>query len=579
MKKIIKIMLLALVIALGIGTAVISGYAEESDTVPATTAFSVYDKDGNLTEASGDTFAELAKAYTNANDGDTIVLNANIEGSSSLKISSPEDAPRTVNFDLNGYILYATVKYTPAMLRVGDYTTVNFYSSREGGSVYCCNLVGNTSGNVFTVEGKSAVLNVGEFEDGDNVYPGSNISTYSACLIDIVVPSDGGIACDENCRINIKGGSYYSIHTDYSGFIIPRGGKVVMNIEDANIINMESKAPINSAGTETVLNLKNCVMIHYQCDAINLFNNALGTVNMTDCITTYRIYASSSGTASGILNLYGKNVFSVSSDGDYNIDIINGGSALISAKTYTKFELKGGADKFTYYDNSASLEKFTAEVPALAYPAIFANPGDTVKYKFVKGQFNTTETWLKSEQPEFPYDLPLGGEEGVYKYGWNRSVNDDGVIVYTVGYVADYNLKVRAVYENDDLYFKLYVPASIVDDAYIDFYNVAINGEGFAARDWEYEEIDGEGYYFAVTGVIDPLDAEEVISIRVPCDYGKGVYVDTTYSFTVGEYVEAILKTEADALYSEEQYDIIRELQEIYLTKDEEDAEDQVTEE
>ena len=547
----------------------VAGYAEGEEEIAS--AFSVYDKDGNLKEITGDSFEDLVEAASSLEDGDTVVINRNIEASRQLYFASAEDAPRTINLDLNGKKIYTSTKITPALISTGDYTTLNVYSSLKGAVLYCANLVeSSTSGNVFNVRGYSSVMNVGDFTYGEVTYPGANISTYSACLIDIVIDNVGIMNCDENCRFNVNGGSYYSIHSDYSGYIIPRGGKIVMNFNNANIISMETKAPINSAGSDTVLNMTNCVFMHYQSDALKLFNNAFGTVNMTDCITSYRVESASSGMGVGTLHLYGKNVFAADSNGDYMMELIANRDDLVAVTTYSDVELTQGLSKFEYFDNSINFNPLTAEVPKLKSPSTLVHSDEAVKYQFVMGANKISQTWMKSEEPVRPFELPIGGKAGVYKYGWHKEINNNGVIVYTVGLVADYSLKVRAVYENDELYFKLYAPAAIIDEGYVDYVNVLIQGENFGKKDWGEEEIDGVKYCYAVTGIIYPDGANDEITVRIPCDYGKGVYVDTTWTFTVSEYIDIVLETEPDGVYTEDQYKTIRDIAETYLSVDEE---------
>lgn len=569
MKKILKALIFSLVLSLAFCAFAVAGYAEgEEELAPA---FSVRDKDGNLKEISGETFDELRAAVSTLEDGDTVIINRNIEASRQLYFESTEDAPRTINLDLNGKKIYTSTKITPALISTGDYTTLNVYSSVKGAVLYCANLVeSSTSGNVFNVRGDSSVMNVGDFTSGEVTYPGSNISTYSACLIDIVIDNAGIKNCDENCRFNVNGGSYYSVHTDYSGYIIPRGGKIVMNFNNANIISMETKPPINSAGSETVLNMTGCVFMHYRADALNLFNNAFGTINMTDCITSYRVASASSGMGVGVLHLFGKNVFAAQSEGDYMMDLIANKDGLVSVTTYSDVELTQGLAEFEYFDNSINFTPLTAEVPKLKSPSTLVPSEDAVKYQFVMGTNKVSQTWMKSEEPIRPFELPIGGEEGVYKYGWKKEINSNGVIVYTVGLVADYSLKVRAVYENDELYFKLYAPAEIIDDGYVDYVNVLIQGENFGKKDWGEEEVDGVKYCYAVTGIIYPENANEEITVRIPCDYGKGVYVDTTWTFTVSDYINIVLETEPDGAYTEDQYKMIHEIAENYLSVDEE---------
>lgn len=555
MKKTLKILLLITVIVLTACTFAIAGYAD-GEELPF---YSIYDKDGNLTDFSGDSTLSLSEIANSLPDGCTIVLNQNMLATNGLYFESPEDAPRNINFDLNGYVLYSVTKIEPAVFTTGSYTTLNVYSSREDGCIYLCNRTNpSLSGNVFSVRGKSSVINVGDFTGGDNFYPGSNMSTCSAALVDVVVTVE---ECDAGCRFNVNGGSYYSIHDDYSGYIIPRGGEVVMNISNANIINIESKSPINSVGPNTVLNLNKCVIVQYQATSQKMFNNAIGTVNMTDCVTSYTLNASS-GTGTGNVHLIGKNVFAGE---EYDLSLVDGGQSLVPATTYAEYELADGITEFEYYDNSLSFKPVKCSAPTLLQPTTLVLPEDTVKYQFVKGKTKITQSWMKSEIPTPPFELPFGGEEGVYKYGWIKETDDSGVIVCTVEYVPDYALKVRAVYEDDELYFKLYAPAEIVDGGYIDYINVSIQGNSYPKEYWGEEVVDGVRYCCAMTEIIDPENKDEIITVEIPCDYKKDVHVNGRWSFTLEDYINEVLKSEDEGIYSEEQYEIIHEIRDLYF--------------
>ena len=150
MKRILKALVFSLVLSLAFCAFAVAGYAEGEEEIVS--AFSVYDKDGNLKEITGDSFEDLVEAASSLEDGDTVVINRNIEASRQLYFASAEDAPRTINLDLNGKKIYTSTKITPALISTGDYTTLNVYSSVKGAVLYCANLVeSSTSGNVFNV--------------------------------------------------------------------------------------------------------------------------------------------------------------------------------------------------------------------------------------------------------------------------------------------------------------------------------------------------------------------------------------------------------------------------------------------
>ena len=576
MKKYIRFIIFVLALALTVAAFVFASFAETE----APPAFTVYGSDGNPTGIEGNSFEELCAAATDFADGDTVVLNADLSSlGSGFLIQSTEDAPRRVGIDLNGHKIYVTKKIGSGLISVGSYTTLDVYSSVAGAVLYSVDTVqANMGGSVFNVRANSAVLNVGDFTKGDVTYPGSNLTTYSAALIDIVTDSNSIEACDADCRFNVNGGSYYSVVTDYSGFIIPRGGEIIMNITDANIISMESKSPINSAGSKTVLNMTNCRIFQYQSQPIALFNSALGTVNMKDCITSYALKSSQSAMGNGVINLEGRNVFAVTAEGDYYDSLLADCTNKANVTTYADFELARGGSTLSYFDSTANFNRIlTADVPKLAYPSMIIDQADVVKYKFVKSGTSMTQNWSKDEPPTMPYELPVGGEAGVYRYGWQKSVSDDGVIVCKVGLVADFNLKIRAVYDDGEVNFKIYIPAAVIDGEHIDYSKSRVHGETYPAGDWVEETIDGAKYYYAESGTVYPEYADEIIEVKIVAEYGSGINVDTTWSFTLRDYIDAVLATEADGTFTAEQYEIVKQIAEEFFAADNEPYEEEET--
>ena len=548
-----RLLIIPLAIAL-IAVLAIGAFAASGDS--GMKAFTVTDSEGAVVK-EGDTEAELRAAFAALADGETLTLNKDIEITSGLIARATEAAPKTVNFDLAGNMLYCFEKIGMAMVSAGQYTTVNVYSSEPGGAIYVTKKAENTKGaNIFSIVNKSAVMNVGEITVGDVTYPGSNLSTYGACLVDLM----NGEPCDANSRLTIIGGTYYSIQSDYSGFIIPRVGEATITVRDADIILHETRPPINSEGADTVLNLENVKMLQYDGASISLFNSLIGTVNMKNCVTTYAVKANSVGT--GKLNLIGRNVFS--SVAGFDTALINGITDPVAVTTAGDYELIGGGLSYKYFDRTGSLETVNGKAPLLNNPIRVEARDKTQNYIFISGDQTVTQSWSVYEEPIKPFSLPADKKPGVYKYDWRKSVDENGTITYTAGKVADYPIKVNLGYDFG-LYFNIYIPADLIEEGYLEHSDVRIDGGAYPRTDWKEVEIGEAVYYCATTGTVDETDINRTIEVYLPCDYGNGISVQTSWQITLGEYFERVLDTEADKTYTEEQYDLVHELKDTYL--------------
>ena len=552
MKKIIMIILSAVIM---IAATVFVSFAE--DAPEEVYIFSVVDKDGN-TISSGASATDFKTAVGNLADGDTIVLNGDIRTDAKTVFTSTEDAPKTVNINLNGYKIYSLRKTT--LISVVDYTTLNIYSSEPGGVLYVTD--DSMGGNVLNIVGDNAVINIGEMTVGDVTYPGTNVSTYCSCLIDLYAESNYK-PTNENSFVNINGGSHYSIHSDYSGYIIPRCGKATFNIKNADIYLFETRAPINSAGADTTLNMENCRMLQYNAVAVKLFNSANGTVNLKDCIFTNSLGASAGST--GTVNLIGRNVFN--SSGEEDLGLVVGGSDLKVVTTYSSYEMNSGVKEITYFDKSGSFVPVVVQLPELLNASRYVSE-EGVKYRFIKGKNKVEQLWAADEEPEFPFEIEDVSVQGIYKSGYFVYEGSDGCLTYEAGLVEDFKLKVSAVYSDEYLYFNIFIPAYLIDEGYIDFVNVKIMGDSYAIDDWDEREIDGERYAVAMTREITPDNVNDLIVVNVPFDYlPDKVYVNASWTFTLNDYVNRVLETESEGLYSAEEYALVTSIKEDYLSE------------
>ena len=529
--------------------------------------FTLIAADGTV-KVTGNGADELNAAVAELCDGDTLKINRDIELTKTLSVVSVEDEPKTVNVDLGGNMLYSFKKRTIFIAK--NYVTMNVYSSKPGACLYVTNLADlSLGGCIFTVMGNSAVINAGEFTDGENTYPGSNISTYSSCLVDIVTASvadgTGDKLCDANCYLNINGGNYFSICSDYSGFVIPRCGEANINIKNANLIMFETRAPINALGGLCTLTMENCFIISAQRDGVNLFNNSGSKVTLTNCVTNY---AFNSGTnVANSITLNGKNVFA-SSDNN-SITLAKGNEGLVLARTTTPYELVTGGREVKYYDNSGSLAEITETIREIGTPVAIIAAEDSQICKFVNGKNTATELWDKNSKVVPPFALPYETVEGVYKSGWRKEIGEDGVVTYTASYVADFDILVGASYDKY-FFFYVYVPAFFIEEGYLDYGGVRIGNDDFPIDDWEEYEVNGQMYYRAYTTYIDEENINDIFAITIPLDYIGNKHVETTWNVTVQQYVDMVLATEADGVYTEGEYEVVHNIVNDFLTPTEE---------
>lgn len=569
-KNTVKILILLVAFAAAVSLVTFTAFAEGENITEPTPIFEVIAADGTQ-KLTGVTEREMRVAVSEAEDGDTVRMLTDIEINGGIKPTATEEAPKTVNFDLAGHKLYSLTKRT--IFAAGHYTTFNIYSSLPGAVVFVSNLA-NTSlgGNIFTIAGASAVINAGEYTDGDVTYPGSNISTYSSCLIDIVPNStdpDHVDYCDAASSVNLNGGNYHSICSDYSGFVVPRGGEATFNIKNANLLMFETRAPINAMGGFCKLNFENCVILNSAGASVNFFNNTGTAVYMKDCITNYELESSVSVGKS--VTLEGRNVFASSENAE--LTLINSTEPVVLARTDAEYELNGGGKTaYVYPKESAPTAHYDEIMPDLKKAAAILPVGATETCIFVNGNQTATEVWDKNAQIIPPFNIGMERVEGVYKRAWVNSYDELGNHILTAGYLADYNVKIGAVYEDGNFYFNVYIPDYVIDEGMLDFRGVLIGEDDFATDAWEHKEVDGKGYYYAFSAYIDETNLNDAIKVVIPMFTLDDKYVTTSWTFTAKEYIDLVLATEADGVYTEDEYSVIHRIVEDFVPEVEEDV-------
>ncbi len=546
---------IALVLAIAVLAASVVGVTVYAEGEEPLVGYTVYDSDmAEKSELSGSDWTALNQALPLLADGDTIVLNSDIRMTSTFYLSSAEDAPREINLDLAGNRLYAFEKMN--MIWVNNYTTLNVYSSLPGAEIYSTNVADiGYAGNIYTIGGASAVINSGKFTVGDVTYPGENLTTYSSCLVDLITTGDGGNLCDENCALNIDGGNYFSIIYDYTGFVIPRCGKATINIRRANLIMMDNRELINSLGPETLLNIEDCVILQANGTSKNLFNNATGKVTLKNCISNFRLAVSSAAT-DGVVELVGRNVFAPAESA--SMAFLNTDEPLTEVTTSAEYELYGGGKTVRYLDGYSNWNYLEKIMYNLESPIRYVAEEDVQKYTFKKDKQSVTQFWAKDEQPYFPYTVPSSKEEGVYRYAWQMRYGEDGGIIYTVERIYDGPLLV-SVSEDDELLFNIYFPARFDEEGILNYSGAKIDGSFSSKGDWERVTVDGEEY-IRTSFAVDTTDLEREIEIVIPMYFNSGINVETIWRISLRGYIDRVLATESEGIYTAEEYEFVHGL-------------------
>lgn len=373
------------------------------------------------------------------------------------------------------------------MIAAKDYSTVNVTSSKPDAFLYMIDTASNSTkgGNVFHVSGKDALMRV-----GGNVtlkgekYPGSNISTFSSCFADVRREGTVGFDCD--------GGQHFANIADWLGFITPRNGSGTITIKNANILVEGNSTLIHSEESSTSLYLENCLIIRLDGSTKYMFNQIQSSVVIKNCVTNYSMVAQNAS-ATGIVTLEGKNVFGAGLGFDANL--LKDGAGKIAARTNASVELVQGGKGFWRYDNAGNFNKLQQTVPELndAYEIVSAEDTFSCTWQY-DGQ-EKRELWVVGEKPTAPFSILASGKDGMYKKGWLKTHEESGSVIFKSTYVNDFDIKVRAEYENEALCYLIYVPAFVFDDAYISYAEGKIDGFGFSSRDWVEKEIDDKSYY------------------------------------------------------------------------------------
>lgn len=559
-KRITTVVILTLCITLMLALSVSAD--TEGEGIPAAAVYSVTHADGTV--EYGYNADELCNAMTSAADGDRYKLLADVKTTRSIYITSTQDAPKTVYFDFAGHAYYSYIKRE--LFLVQDYTTAYFYSSAPGGNAYIntnedgISLV-NQSGCIFNIGGAQAYVYVGDFMDGETLYPGSNLSTFSSAFVNNgdTYNSDGTLnpkRAYDGSTFTVNGGNYFSTIADYTGFVIARGGEVKINLSDANFLFVDGTYPIHSNGEETEINANNCNFITLNSTTRTLFNSLNGKVTFTDCISNYPLKAQSGGKH---FSMKGDTYLGYSSDFNMGLYKPEEGDnrVLVPARVTVNPELAQGGTTTYYYPDASNLTKYEFVMPRVA-GAVLVEPKDTFDCRWIHGDTVTDEVWLNGQQMSAPYIIEGEGVPGFYKYGWKKTIDETGRIIFEGGKVLDFEIKVSVRELYGSAYVKVYIPFNMVDEGYFSVSNSSINGIASTRNDWKEIEAGGVMYYYTEI-YVDAEDVNAPVNIKLACNFGDEL-IDTPWSVKVEDYIDRVLATEAEGTYSAEQYGYVKKM-------------------
>jgi hypothetical protein len=375
MKKAFKILLAILAIALLSCTVVLSVTASgEKDpiTPPDGYYFEIYDPSNNtLTKYKDPTqFISKSKAAT---DNSIIRLLWDIEVDNHTYSSNGDKqnwieftGNKTYNIDLNGryfsYVKCVTDGYQVS-ISVGENTTLNIFSSKEGGRLYNYHKkgVGNANALVW-LRSKNAKLNLGEITfdttlnynnltktsydtydvfkgvtstDTPVTYSGDNISAYGGALVGVI---DNG-ANDANIKVNINGGTYIQ-NAAAAPFIVCEANETAIstiNVENAKLISNYKDIINVKSGATASLKFKNCLIYSTATNAVS-YNSENASLTFDGC----RFY----GNTGGIGDKITLNDCMFANSASYSTDKV-----LIKTYVTESFDLKNYS--FSYNDDGS----------------------------------------------------------------------------------------------------------------------------------------------------------------------------------------------------------------------------------
>ena len=544
MKKTARLIITVLLSVCVCAAVAVYGAAAPADD---SALFTVTTAEGTVTEYF--TVNDLATQLMEAPNNATITVCRDID----LKMSEnttmdvlSNGASRVLYLDLAGHGIYNKEKMN--IFNVGEKMTLNVYSSAPGGFLYTIK-GGTWGGCIFNISGTGATVNCGTMEINGVTYDGNNLSTFSSCFINLTGEGTVGF--------NGVGGNHFASAADWKGFICPRTGDGSIKFKDSNLIIIACTQFIHSESTTPTLSFENCVIVDAEGKSGKLLNGAEAQIYFKDCISTFSIITTT--TAKPVINLEGENIFA--SELGFDTGLVKNAEGKVLAKINKDFTFVGGAEEVWAYDGFGGFDRYDIEIPKLKDACILCDPEDTAEYEFIYKGESVTEVWHKAVDPTPPFELSETGREGLYKPGWVRRVIDTDKYQLTGGLVADFDIKVAAEYDTYLRYY-IFIPAFLVDEGYLDFTTLSVDGGVYDKSDWAETKVDGEDYYYATTPYLEETELNRGIEFYLPCEFsdksGKPVSVNTVWTLTLEEYIDRVLADESK--WTEDQIALVDEM-------------------
>ena len=462
------------------------------DRSVSTESFAVIDELGNVTKYYDPT--ELTNAFKRMVPGSTMQLLDDIVGRT-FSIYFSTTFPGEYGFDFNGYDLICEKKNN--IFQVGSANTVlNVYSSRPGGRIFGksnqTDLSVGEGSNVVKLSGKNSVVNLGAYGN----YPGSNLSSYTAALVDVTC-NDG------TCTVNINGGNYYRSLTDWSGYIIARksSGICNFNIDGARLIGTLGVPNFNIVAERATVNVKNSLVMCIDGNSGNLCSNlGLGSsVTLDNCIINNMVFQASthakasagSETPEGVIVV--KNTCSFVKDTRFaKVDY----ATLPSGSAVRVNRMIEGVIEYNVFGtdlSNLSYDMITYEGSTRG-TYIYVNLNETetadVEWEYFGDYYS--ETWLVGEMPFPPFKIPEDNATTRYILDTIEPVTDYAIYSLTphLNFTPLYNFTLNATSFN----INVYVPTAATGLISVNVGGAPISLDGDLTA-LPTVEIDGVQYY------------------------------------------------------------------------------------
>ena len=553
--------LFALMTLIGIITVSALANNEEAESAPPDGYyFEIYDPNTNTLKKYKDP-ALFANAATGAPNNSVIRLLWDIEvdylirgdGGSNWMVFSGGTAasPKTYNVDFNGryfsFVKCASGGYAVSM-NVGSYTTVNMYSSKEGGRLYNYHTKNSSGPNaLFWLRDNYATLNFGEATVGEPEYksvtlkksdtgydtynveiestesvthPGDNFSAFGSALVGIV---DNG-SNDKNVRFNINGGTYCQIGSaaHFIHFTSNEEEQSAITVKNATLVSLENKNVFNASADATgSASFENCVL-YANSTILSATSNDM-RFSFTDCLFIGNI-----GNISASAEV---NSCKFTQDATH----VTGGTV---AKLYEEKLLFLPSHNFSF--DSDGYVKPSSYIPITEktnVSVIYGTAGEgewaeiTWDAEDVLGKGEKrTEKWFLGQIPYSPFAIPERTDIYKFSYGAISKVTEDKT--YTLRPQAAFSAKANLTLSSK-LTYNVYIPKS----AYGSVKSVKLNGAAYTPT---LTSLDGDKYYL-VSYDISVASPDEIFTVELEIVGYESKLFTQSYKFSISEYIDRVL--------------------------------------